>query len=266
MSICKCGCGGNCKNFFINHHNVRAFSNETRRKISVGNTGKIRSDETKEKLRISSSNRKVSEETKMKISKAAKGRSISIETREKIRKKLIGRIGLRGRIFSKETKNKMAIAAKNRKIHGHTGFKHSEITKDIIRKKVTGNKNNLGKYRIGKPWTEEQKERVRGINSHSWKGGASLTRYDRKFDKRFKSQIRNRDDNTCQVCLLNKSKSLDVHHIDYNKKNSVIENCIALCKKCHMKTNHNRETWNTFFNFLLFEKYNYDNKKTEVKN
>ncbi|TXH47080.1 MAG: HNH endonuclease, partial [Desulfurellales bacterium] len=38
-------------------------------------------------------------------------------------------------------------------------------------------------------------------------------------------------------------RKLQVHHIDYDKKNSHPDNLIALCHSCHMKTNFNRSYW-----------------------
>ena len=37
--------------------------------------------------------------------------------------------------------------------------------------------------------------------------------------------------------------SLPIHHIDYNKQNSSINNLITLCNSCHAKTNANRKQW-----------------------
>lgn len=35
--------------------------------------------------------------------------------------------------------------------------------------------------------------------------------------------------------------------IDYNKYNLNSENLISLCRKCHRKTNDNREYWMSYF-------------------
>jgi hypothetical protein len=43
-----------------------------------------------------------------------------------------------------------------------------------------------------------------------------------------------------------KSK-LAIHHIDYFKQNISQFNLISLCKRCHTKTNFNREHWKKFF-------------------
>ena len=40
---------------------------------------------------------------------------------------------------------------------------------------------------------------------------------------------------------------LDVHHIDYNKKNNKENNLLTLCRFCHTRTNFNRNTWIVWF-------------------
>lgn len=54
------------------------------------------------------------------------------------------------------------------------------------------------------------------------------------------------DNYTCCVCG-KKSQKLVIHHIDYNKTNSNVQNLISLCTSCHGKTNFNREIWQLFF-------------------
>lgn len=51
---------------------------------------------------------------------------------------------------------------------------------------------------------------------------------------------------------------LSIHHIDYNKLNTIKENCVCLCNSCHTKTNFNREHWTKFFQSLMKERYGYD--------
>ena len=69
-----------------------------------------------------------------------------------------------------------------------------------------------------------------------------------------KESIRQRDNYICQECgvhqdeLKGMHKKLDVHHIDYDKENCHPDNLISLCKKCHMKTNFNRDYWIEYFN------------------
>ena len=78
----------------------------------------------------------------------------------------------------------------------------------------------------------------------------SFEEYGLEFDSSLKEQVRFRDKYTCRMCgcsQLENGKQLDVHHIDYNKKNNVLDNLIALCHSCHSKTNINREHWMKFY-------------------
>jgi hypothetical protein len=51
--------------------------------------------------------------------------------------------------------------------------------------------------------------------------------------------------------------SFDVHHVNYDKKLSVKENCISLCHVCHSLTQINREYWTTLFYDKLSRLYGY---------
>jgi hypothetical protein len=73
-----------------------------------------------------------------------------------------------------------------------------------------------------------------GPNSPTWRGGLSFQPYPPTFNKQFKKMIRERDGYKCGFCgILN---SRDVHHINYVKNDTTPENCITLCKRCHLKT------------------------------
>lgn len=106
-------------------------------------------------------------------------------------------------------------------------------------------KQKMSKKAKGRKLTEEIKRKM----SLS-RGGTGIpyenTEYGSEFDSSLKEQIRFRDNYKCKICgcsQLENGKQLDVHHIDYNKKNNNINNLIALCKSCHMKTNANRDYW-----------------------
>lgn len=137
------------------------------------------------------------------------------------------------------------------------GFKHSEETKEKIRKSKTGipvhtekHKRELSEsmkgekhFLFGKHRSEETKEKLRiaksGSNSSLWRGG--ITNKNRKRFANYKwrdlaQKIRIRDRFVCQQC--GKYPSLDVHHKtpyrlthDDNKNNLV-----TLCRSCHMQT------------------------------
>lgn len=60
-----------------------------------------------------------------------------------------------GIAFSDKTKNKQSESAKKRKIHGHTGFKHSEESKQIMREKT------IARFKKGKfPQTNSLLHRI----------------------------------------------------------------------------------------------------------
>jgi len=83
-----------------------------------------------------------------------------------------------------------------------------------------------------------------GANSHLWRGGISENPYDERFTRSLKAQIRERDDHRCKLCgCLEHGQAHDVHHIDYDKTNSVPDNLITLCVPCHRRTNHRRTQW-----------------------
>lgn len=105
---------------------------------------------------------------------------------------------------------------------------------------------------VKKTWTPERKKhlsllRLRKKNPN-WMGGVSFGKYGFEFNKELKEQIRKRDKYKCQICTKKQKKfKLDIHHIDYNKKNNNQNNLISLCKSCHWKTNYKREKWIEYF-------------------
>src|SRR3990167_2942070 len=87
-----------------------------------------------------------------------------------------------------------------------------------------------------------------GEKSNLWKGGVSFESYPVDWTKTLRRSIRERDYYTCQVCKEPQGDTaLDVHHIDYDKKNCNPENLISLCNSCHSKTNFNRDLWKEYF-------------------
>ncbi len=130
------------------------------------------------------------------------------------------------------------------------GRKHSKETKSKMAVSNTGNKANLGrkftvkhKQRIAKSLTG--RKHLGMEKNPMWKGGKSFEEYPREFNRELKNAVKSRDGHKCMVCEGN--NRLQVHHIDYNKRNCVIENLVTLCVSCHTKTNHNRERWMAYF-------------------
>lgn len=99
---------------------------------------------------------------------------------------------------------------------------------------------------------------MNGETHPSWLGGISFEPYGEDFKKRIRQEIRERDNHICQECGYTEEQlgyKLDVHHIDYNKKNNDFRNLISLCRSCHRQTNFKREDWTNYFNSkLLCEK------------
>jgi hypothetical protein len=89
------------------------------------------------------------------------------------------------------------------------------------------------------------KDRI-GDRNANWQGGISCEPYTIEFNKEFKDMIKERDNYCCVLC----EKHIDdlvVHHIDYDKTNTISENCVSLCRSCHSITCFNRDEWELYF-------------------
>ncbi len=119
-------------------------------------------------------------------------------------------------------------------------------------------KEDIEKFRkshLGKKQTKETilKRIKKGAEHYNWQGG--ITPETRKrtrgtFWKRVADKIRERDNNTCQICGLKENlKKLPVHHIIPFKisKNNKQNNLITVCQSCHMKTEWNIGSGNAPF-------------------
>lgn len=113
------------------------------------------------------------------------------------------------------------------------------------------------------PMFGKKRPEFSGKNNPSYIHGLSNRKYPSIFYT-LKPKILKRDDYTCQNCKMTNKKhlvfygrSLEVHHIDYNKQNCNDSNLITLCKSCNIKANHNRDYWFAFYNriieFIYFE-------------
>lgn len=86
-----------------------------------------------------------------------------------------------------------------------------------------------------------------------WIDGSSAGRkaYPKEWNEAFRVMIRERDNYTCVACG---AFGVQVHHINYKKRDTVPENCITLCRPCHMKTNNDRVTWQIFLEGIMKER------------
>lgn len=103
------------------------------------------------------------------------------------------------------------------------------------------------------------RESLKGEGHHSWKGGISFDPYcPIFFDKEYKESIKIRDSYTCQnpYCYKN-DDMLNIHHIDYNKKNCGPENLITVCRSCNSRANSDREWHTAWYQTIINHKYGY---------
>jgi hypothetical protein len=149
------------------------------------------------------------------------GKHPSEETKEKIRGSLLGFK------HGDEFKKKISLSMSGVK-NPMWGRRHSEETKRKIRETKTGNPNCSGERHWG------------------WLGGKS--KYPKEWTKTLKECIRQRDHYLCRICL---RPGHDCHHIDYDKYHNDPDNIIFLCDSCHMKTNTNRDYWESFLKEMM---------------
>ncbi len=164
-------------------------------------------------------------------SKRMKGRHVSSKTEFKK-----GQVGI-------NKGKKIPKLAKFGKDNPFFGKKH---TKESIKK--------MSEIKRGKTFTTTHKEKIstalRGENNGAWLGGISFEPYGFEFNEILKKIIRKRDKYICKLCGKTQQqnrKKLDIHHIDYNKKNNNPNNLISLCRSCHGKTTTERRDWIKYF-------------------
>lgn len=94
------------------------------------------------------------------------------------------------------------------------------------------------------------KRQRQGSKNPAWLGGIAHAPYDCLFNQEMKELIRTRDNYVCQLCGMPEremTKRLALHHIDYDKNNTLPSNVISLCNSCHAKVNTKREYWTEYF-------------------
>jgi len=146
----------------------------------------------------------------------------------------------RGKKLTQEHKDKISLGNKGKKRNEVQKKNYSEAQKGHIVTEMTRQKLSI---------------KNTGELSPAWKNGVSFEPYSPEFNKPLKQQVLERDNYICQNSNCNHlSERLDVHHIDYNKKNNNPENLIVLCKSCHTKTNFNRQYWTEFYQNTMINK------------
>lgn len=203
-------CCSSCVNSGERHHMFgKHHSEETRKKIGESGKKENLSKETLQKMSDSSRRENLSPETRKKMSDSHKVENLSEETRRRMSE------SGRGRTHTEDAKRRMGKASANR-----TRLPHTEETK----RKVSAAKQ--------------------GVSYEDWKGFASswrATQMRTNAYKNWRKSVFERDDYTCQMCLV-RGGYLEAHHIlpvRDNKESLLIfdiDNGITLCKECHNKT------------------------------
>jgi len=164
-------------------------------------------------------------------------KGVYIRTKETRRKTSKARAGKR---HSKETKRKMS--------ESHKGRKREPFSEEHRRR--------ISNSMMGKHHSEETKKKI-GLaamgNKNSYVHGEGYAPYLSEFI-RVREQVRARDNWKCQKCGVPQEEiltTLNVHHIDYDKKNNNPKNLITLCRSCNVKVNANRKVWIKFFQHKL---------------
>jgi len=217
---------------------------------------------------------------RIKPNKGRLGKKISEEH------KAILRLGSKGKTFEErygmETANRMknnlskihigknnSMFGRFAESHPHYGKKMSEETKHRMEKNIYSKRRGKSYEEI---FGEERATEIKKIKSaghqgiplEQWEKFICLEEYGLKFNKKFKEAIRIRDAFLCLKCNMREEDSLILlkrrlacHHIDYDKQNSIPENCCALCQRCNLEVNANRIHWTKFFQSMLAERYGY---------
>jgi len=179
-----------------------------------------------------------------------------------------------GKKISEEHRQKLIESHKGMHNSPKTEFKKGYVNPNTIKasKLRVGKKNHF----FGKTHTKESITKMKNSEYHKdhklekhplWQGGKSFEPYDKSFNNKFKRAIRKRDNQVCMLCGIHREKlkiAFAIHHINYDKKLSIPQNCISLCNSCHVKTNYNRKYWIKFFQSLLAEKYGYQYSNQDI--
>lgn len=98
-----------------------------------------------------------------------------------------------------------------------------------------------------------------GENSSNWRGGISDEGYCEEFsDKDYREWLMERDDHQCQnpYCKENCNDKINLHHINYDKKDCRPDNFIVVCPSCNSRANFHRKYWERLYKRI--RKYSFD--------
>lgn len=125
---------------------------------------------------------------------------------------------------------------------------------------ISYNTVHYGKKHCSKCNGKFHSRRITGKNNPVWIDGRSYEGYPLEFNQKLKDQIRKRDNYICSCGMTEEEhlivygRVLDVHHIDYDKKNLKENNLISLCTGCNLRANWNRDYWIDYYQKVMENK------------
>jgi len=173
---------------------------------------------------------------------------------------------IRGSKHSEETKRKIGLANKGRKHSARSRRNMSLAHKGQIpwskgKKPSVETRRKISLARKGYKMSLAARQRMsiahKGHKHWNWLGGISRAPYAWAFNKELKAEVRRRDGQRCQLCGVPQAECrrlLDVHHVDYRKKNSDPVNLTTLCASCNSRVNVNRAYWTAYFQALAIKR------------
>jgi len=100
-----------------------------------------------------------------------------------------------------------------------------------------------------------------GVTHYNYQGGLSCDKYCQAWqDKEYKYSIRERDGHRClnPYCSSKNPGKLNIHHINYDKKDCHFKNLITVCHECNLKANYDRDWHKDWYQALLHNRYGYN--------
>ena len=154
--------------------------------------------------------------------------------------------------IKKKFREKWRIKYENGYVNPATGRKRldlSEYNRKFKSEQIKGEKNPNKRIEV----IEKRKKTIEGKTKEiygqpgpenpNWKGGIAYAPYSFEFNHELKLAVKKRDNFKCRFCSAEDKdlkQGLFVHHIDYNPKNTSMDNLIAMCGSCHSKHHHER--------------------------
>lgn len=247
----------------------RHLSEETKRKISKikqerkQRLGYVNSPEARKRISEAKKGIHFSDEHRRKMGEVRKGKHRSEEIKKRMSEAHKGQVPwIKGKTHSEEAKRKISDALRKRCITNETRRKLSESNKGKVISEEA--RKRISEFNKGKHHSYESRKKMsaakQNIPIEKWSKFTGYEPYTNEFNPRFKSLIRKRDNQICMNCGIHREKldrALDIHHINYDKKLSIPENCLSLCRQCHLITQINREYWTKLFQDKLSKLYSY---------